>query len=486
MRLLVKYTTTLLLIFALLVASPPTTPIASEPSPVRAKHAIVASASGLASEVGMQIMKRGGNAVDAAVAVGLALTVTYPIAGNIGGGGFMLIRMSDGHTTAIDYRETAPTKAHKNMYLDKDGNLIPKASSVGHLSVAVPGTVAGFALALEKYGTMKWKDVVEPARQLAVDGFIVSYDLAKELRFYSYLLEQFPESRKTFLKNGKYYEEGELFRQPELAETFKRLQDHGPREFYEGQTAKLLVEEVLSKGGIITLDDLKNYSPIERQPLKGSYRDYQIITMPPPSSGGVALLEMLNILENYDLNSLGSNSAQKYHILIEAMKRAFADRAELLGDPDFVKVPVNDLISKRHASELAKAISQTRSTPSVDIKPSIKVIPESNETTHFSIIDQFGNVVSNTYTLNFAYGSGVTVPKAGFLLNNEMDDFAAKPGIPNTYNLIQGEANAVAAKKRPLSSMTPTIVLKDNKVWFATGSPGGPTIINVVLQVIIN
>lgn len=468
--------------------------------PVYARSAVVASADKVASEVGIEILKKGGNAIDSAIAVALALAVVYPSAGNLGGGGFMLIRTADGKTTAIDYRETAPKKAYQDMYLNKEGKLVSSASTTGHLAVGVPGTVAGLSLALEKYGTMKWADLVEPARKLAKEGFPVSYWLANNLSSNADLipryprssssvkdlLSKFPESNRIFLKDGKFYKAGEIFKQPELAETLTRLQKEGPREFYEGHTAKLIVEEMEKHGGIITLEDLKNYSVAIREPLKGSYRGYEVITMPPPSSGGIALIEMLNILEGYDLKTLGFNSIEKNHILVETMRRAFADRAEFLGDPDFVKVPSHGLTSKDYAKEIRKTINLSKSTSSQETKHGQPQAYESDSTTHFSIVDSLGNAVSNTYTLNGSYGSGVTVTGAGFLLNNEMDDFAAKVGVPNDYGLIQGQANAIAANKRPLSSMTPTIVLKDNKLFLVIGSPGGPTIINTVLQVILN
>ncbi|MBW3622719.1 MAG: gamma-glutamyltransferase [Armatimonadetes bacterium] len=456
------------------------------PAPARARHGMVASANALASQAGVEILKRGGNAVDVAVAVGLALAVTTPEAGNIGGGGFMLIRMADGNSVALDYREAAPRKATRTLYLDRAGNVIPQASTVGHLAVGVPGTVAGFARALERYGTMRWRDVVEPARKLAEKGFPVSHALALGLRSRESLLSQFPESRRIFLKNGLHYREGEIFRQPDLARTLKRLQQKGPRDFYEGATARLLVEEMERNGGLITLEDLKAYRPVEREPVRGEYRGYKIISMPPPSSGGAVLIEMLNMLEGYDLAALGHNSSKTYHLLIEVMRRGFADRAEHFGDPAFVRVPVNALTSESYARSRAQSIDMKRATPSTEVKPGRPMRDEPPQTTHYTVVDAKGNVVSNTYTLNTAYGSGVTVRGAGFLLNNEMDDFTAKPGSPNAFGLIQGEANAIAPGKRPLSSMTPTLVLKEGKLFVALGSPGGPTIINSVMQVLLN
>lgn len=477
----------------------PTT-AASTRLPVRAAKGMVSSASDLAAQVGAEILKNGGNAVDAAIAVGLAMSVTYPSAGNLGGGGFMLIRMADGRTTAIDYRETAPAAATQDMYLDKTGKPIADASTIGYRAAGVPGTVAGFALALEKFGSMKWADLVAPAHKLANDGFPMTYWLSYILRndhdimerFPSSrlsvreLLSRFPESKHIYLKDGNFYQEGELFKQSDLAATLARLQKHGPREFYEGETAQLIVKDMQANNGLITLKDLKDYRPVLREPLKGTYRGYEIITMPPPSSGGIALIEMLNMLESFDLRGMGEGSSQKYHLLTEVMRKAFADRAEYLGDPDFIKVPVTALTSKRYASELVKSIDQNRATTSQNTRPGKIAAYESDSTTHYTIIDGAGNVVSNTYTLNGSYGSGAVVRGAGFLLNNEMDDFTTKPGVPNDYGLIQGEANAIAPTKRPLSSMTPTIVLKGGKPLFAIGSPGGPTIINTVLQVVIN
>jgi gamma-glutamyltranspeptidase/glutathione hydrolase len=454
--------------------------------PVRARRAMVASSSSFASQVGVKILQEGGNAVDAAVAVGLALAVTFPVAGNIGGGGFMLIRMADGRTTAIDYRETAPARASRDMYLDANGNPIPEKSTLGYAAVGVPGTVAGFDLALRKYGRLKWAQVVAPARRLAQEGFPVSYAFSRGLRI-AERLEKFPDSRRIFRRDGNYYAEGEVFRQPELAATLARLEKRGPREFYEGETARRIAAAMAANGGYITLDDLKNYRPVEREPLRGTYRGYEIITFPPPSSGGIVLLNVLNQLEGDNLAALGASSSEASHLLIEAMRRAFADRATLMGDPDFVKVPVAELISKDYARTRRATIDPQRATPSADIRPGLDApVSEASETTHFTVVDTEGNIVTNTYTLNGPYGSGVTVPGTGILLNNEMDDFAVKPGVPNYYQLVQGEANCIAPGKRPLSSMTPTIVLKEGRPWFAIGSPGGPTIISTVLQVVIN
>jgi len=457
---------------------------ARAPEPVRGQKVMVASASEHATRAGLAVLRKGGNAVDAAVAVGLALAVTYPIAGNLGGGGFMVVRTAAGKTVAIDYRETAPAKSRRDLYLDASGQVIPNASTTGYLAPGVPGTVAGLSLALERYGTLKWRDVVEPARRLAAEGFPVSYTLARTLR--ESKLDRFPESKRVFLRGGNLYREGETLRQPELAETLKRLEERGPREFYEGRTAELIAADMQANRGLITREDLKAYRPVVRGPIRGSYRGCEIVTMPPPSSGGVALIEMLNMLEGYDVGALGHNSSRKYHLFTEVMRRAFADRAEYMGDPGFVKMPIAGLTSKRYAANLVKGIDLSKATPSTQVKAGKPAPYESPQTTHFSVVDAQGNAVSNTYTLNTAYGSGVTVRGVGVLLNNEMDDFTSKPGVPNAFGLIQGEANAIAPGKRPLSSMTPSLVLKDGKLFLVVGSPGGPTIINTVLQVIVN
>ncbi len=473
-----------ILMLLVMLEPPPTSAFVGQP--VRARHGLVASTHEVASRVGVEILQRGGNAVDAAVAVALALAVVHPAAGNLGGGGFMLIRLADGRTTVIDYREMAPARAHRDMYVDEKGEIIPEASTVGHRAVAVPGTVAGLALALEKYGTMSWADVCRPAERLAREGVVLTHAEAESLKRAAQLLSRFPESRRIFLRDGRYYEEGEIFRQPELAETLRRLIEHGPREFYEGETARRILAEMEAGGGVITLDDLRNYRAIEREPLRTTYRGYELITVPPPSSGGVALIEMLHILEGFDLRALGHNSADYVHLLVEAMRRAFADRAQFLGDPDFARIPVKGLTSRRYAEALRQTIDPKRATPSATLSGGDAFAYESEHTTHFTVVDAAGNVVANTYTLNGSYGSGVTVRGAGFLLNNEMDDFTSKPGAPNMFGLLQSEANQIAPRKRPLSAMTPTIVLKDGKPWLALGSPGGPTIINTVLQIILN
>ncbi|HEY6215912.1 MAG TPA: gamma-glutamyltransferase [Pyrinomonadaceae bacterium] len=457
--------------------------------PVRARHGMVASTNEVASRVGVQIMKRGGNAVDAAIAVAFALAVTHPAAGNLGGGGFMMIRLKDGRSTAIDYREMAPAAAHRNVYLDKNGNLIEGegGSLVGYRAAGVPGTVRGMELALKKYGSGKltWSQLLEPARLLAANGFTVTYELARSLKGSDDYLSKYAETKRIYLRGGNFYKEGEVFRQPELAATFARLQRSGPNEFYEGETARLIVADMKRHNGLMTMEDLRGYVAKERTPLRGTYRGHEIISMPPPSSGGAVLIEMLNILEGYDLQKTDANSSDRYHLMAEAMRRAFADRAEYMGDSDFVKVPVAGLIDKSYAATLRATIKTDRASTSAEVRAGRPAGYESEETTHFTVVDADGNAVANTYTLNNSYGSAAVAKGTGMLLNDEMDDFAAKPGTPNLYGLIQGERNAVAPRKRPLSAMTPTIVLrKDGSLWFTVGSPGGPTIINTVLCII--
>jgi len=457
--------------------------------PVRARKGMVASTNEVASRVGVQIMKRGGNAVDAAIAVAFALAVTHPAAGNLGGGGFMMIRLKDGRSTAIDYREMAPAAAHRNVYLDKNGNLIEGegGSLVGYRAAGVPGTVRGMELALKKYGSGKltWSQLLEPARLLAANGFTVTYELARSLKGSDDYLSKYAETKRIYLRGGNFYKEGEVFRQPELAATFARLQRSGPNEFYEGETARLIAADMKRHNGLMTMEDLRGYVAKERTPLRGTYRGHEIISMPPPSSGGAVLIEMLNILEGYDLQKTDANSSDRYHLMAEAMRRAFADRAEYMGDSDFVKVPVAGLIDKSYAATLRATINTDRASTSAEVRAGRPAGYESEETTHFTVVDADGNAVANTYTLNNSYGSAAVAKGTGMLLNDEMDDFAAKPGTPNLYGLIQGERNAVAPRKRPLSAMTPTIVLrKDGSLWFTVGSPGGPTIINTVLCII--
>lgn len=464
---------------------------AARGEPARGKRLMVASQHKLASEIGVEIMKKGGNAVDAAISVALALAVVYPEAGNLGGGGFMLVRFRDGRTTAIDYREMAPAKADRDVFIDKNGELIKGegSSTVGYRAVGVPGTPAGLDLAFRKYGSKKvsWSQLVEPARKLAQNGYVLSYRLANLFKSYKKNLETYEDSKKIFLNGGKLFEEGDLLRQPELAATLSRMQKNGAREFYEGQTARLIAADMKAHDGLIGLEDLKNYQAKERTPVRGNYRGFEIISMPPPSSGGIVLLQALNILEKYDLRAMGNNSAAKYHVLTETLRRSFADRAEFMGDPDFTDVPTARLIDKNYAAERRKTIESDEASKSSKIGHGQPIGKESMDTTHFTVVDAEGNVVTNTYTINDLYGSAVTAKGTGVLLNDEMDDFAARPGKPNLFGLIQGERNKVEPRKRPLSSMTPTIVLrKDGSVWFALGARGGPRIITAVLQTVIN
>ena len=461
-------------------------------APVRGQHGMVASQHEIASRIGVEVMKKGGNAVDAAIAVGMALAVVYPEAGNIGGGGFMLIRKSNGEAHAIDYREMAPKAATRNVFLDQKGELIKGegSSTIGYRASGVPGTLAGFDMAFKKYGSGKvtWRDVVEPARLLAQNGYALSYRLANLFRGYRDNLSKYPESNRVFLRSGKFYNEGDLFVQPDLAQTLGRIERLGAQEFYTGKTAQLIADDMKANGGLITLDDLKNYQAKERTPLTGTYRGYQIVTMPPPSSGGIVMLQVLNMLEGYDVRAMQYNSAAKYHVLAESMQRAFADRAEFMGDPDFADVPLAKLVDKKYAEERRSSIQSNKASSSAEVgHGNIVAGKEHTETTHFTVVDKDGTVVTNTYTLNDLYGSAVTVKGAGFLLNDEMDDFAAQPGKANMFGLIQGEKNSVQPGKRPLSSMTPTIVLKkDDTPWFALGARGGPRIISAVIQTVIN
>ena len=454
--------------------------------PVRSKKGMVVSASPIASKVGAEILERGGNAVDAAVAVAFALAVTYPTAGNIGGGGFMVIHdATTGKDVAIDYREKASARAHRDMYLDANGDVIDGLSTNRHLAVAVPGTPAGLLLALDRYGTLDRATVMAPAIELAAEGFTVGFHLAQSLVRGAERLGRHAESKRIFLRDGRPFKQGETFIQPELAASLSRIAADGREGFYLGETARLIVDEMHRGGGLILLDDLKAYQPMEREPVRGAYRGHQIVSMPPPSSGGTVLIEMLNMIEMSDVASFGHQSSGYVHVVAEAMKRAFADRARYMGDPDFGVVPVAGLTSKEYARKRWTDFDGERTRPAHELASVDPFGFESEETTHFSVVDENGSAVSNTYTLNFGYGSGVTVTGAGFLLNNIMDNFASKQGVPNAYGLIQGEANAIAPGKRPLSSMTPTIVLEEGEVRFVTGTPGGPTIINTVLQTIL-
>jgi gamma-glutamyltranspeptidase/glutathione hydrolase len=469
------------LLFLLLVTGVP----AWAAQPVRARHGMVVTRERHATEAGVAVLRSGGNAVDAAIAVGFALAVTHPSAGNIGGGGFMLVRLADGRTTFIDFRERAPAAASRNMYLDASGKAT-EDSVIGYRASGVPGTVRGFEFASRKYGKKPWAELVRPAVDLASKGFALSYAQARSLQGASKELSRFPESKRILLRDGKYYEPGETFVQPELGRTLERIERLGAKDFYEGETARLVAQDMKEHGGTITLDDLKNYTVTERKPLVGSYRGYTIVTAPPPSSGGAGILEMLGILEGTGFEKAGAGSAIAVHYMTEAMRRFFADRAQYLGDTDYVKAPVAEMLDPAYIAKLRASIDPERATPSAEVRAGVFAGYESRETTHYSVADGAGNIAIVTYTLNGGYGSKVTPAGVGFLLNNEMDDFAPKPGEANMYGLIRGEANAIQPNKRPLSSMTPTLLLRDGKPWAALGSPGGPTIINTVLETIVN
>lgn len=451
--------------------------------PVRAKQGMVASVDATATQVGVNILKEGGNAVDAAVAVGYALAVTHPQAGNLGGGGFMLIRSKNGNTTAIDFREMAPAKATRDMFLDDQGNPDSKKSLTSHLASGTPGTVAGFSLALDKYGTMPLNKVVQPAFKLARDGFIVNDALADDLKTYgSEVLPNHENSKAIFWKEGEPLKKGDTLVQANLAKSLEMIAENGPDEFYKGTMAEQIAQEMQKNGGLITKEDLAAYKAVERTPISGDYRGYQVYSMPPPSSGGIHIVQILNILENFDMKKYGFGSADAMQIMAEAEKYAYADRSEYLGDPDFVKVPWQALTNKAYAKSIADQIDINKAKPSSEIRPGKLAPYESNQTTHYSVVDKDGNAVAVTYTLNTTFGTGIVAGESGILLNNQMDDFSAKPGVPNVYGLVGGDANAVGPNKRPLSSMSPTIVVKDGKTWLVTGS----RIITTVLQMVVN
>jgi len=460
------------------------------PQPVVARHHMVASQERRATGIGLDILGRGGNAVDAAVAVGFALAVTHPQAGNLGGGGFMVIRLADrGFATTIDYRETAPSATTSDIFLDPRGNYDPAKSRNSGLAAGIPGTVAGLALALEKYGSGRFglADLIAPAIALARDGIPVDDELAESLPRLAPRLARWPPTAKIFFKaDGAALAPGDRLVQQDLAQSLALIARDGPRGFYQGPTAAKIVAALRAAGGIMTVEDLGGYRAVERRPVEGNYRGYDIVSMPPPSSGGIHLVEMLNILELYPLGTLGAGSPQALHFMIEAMKRAYADRAEFMGDPDQVKIPTEHLTSKSYAAGLRASIDPAHATPVSALGNAAPPDHEGRNTTHFSVVDRFGNAVANTYTLNFAYGLGLVADGTGILLNNELDDFAAKPGAPNAYGLVGGEANAPGPGKRPLSSMTPTIVVRDGRPFLVTGSPGGSTIITTVLQVILD
>ena len=485
----------LLLMVALTLMAVPR--VTASTHPVHAEHAVVVSVHELASQVGVETMQAGGNAVDAAVATGFALAVVHPPAGNIGGGGFMLIRMADGRAHFLDYREKAPAAASRDMYLDAQGNVIEGASEIGYTSIGVPGSVAGMVYAEKKWGKLTLKQVMAPAIKLAHDGFALTWEEAADL--HERHLAEFPESRRIFQRNGDYYKPGEIFRQPDLARTLERIAAN-PDDFYHGGLARELAAALQKGGGLITADDLAHYEVKEREAVRGSYRGYEIISAPPPSSGGTVLIESLNILEGYDLAKLGDRSAQSIHLTIEAFRRAFFDRAEFMGDPDYSKLPVAQLIDKKYAAAWRDTIDGAHASASKELKrpaifneleqyaaahPPAAEAHEGNHTTHYSVIDAEGNAVAVTTTINDWFGSRVTADGLGFLLNDEMDDFSSKPGVPNADGLIQGMANAIGPGKRPLSSMTPTIVVHDGKTVLVLGSPGSSKIITTVANVLM-
>jgi len=453
---------------------------------VRGYNGVVASSSEIASEIGIDVLRKGGNAVDAAVATAFALAVTWPTAGNIGGGGFLVYHGADGYATTFDFREKAPLAATRDMYLDEDGNVKDNSNHEGILAVGVPGTVAGLELAHQRLGTMKWKDLVAPAVRLANDGISISWKLHDDFKRSKARFDRYPSSAKVFSKHdGSLYEPDDLWVQKDLANTLKRIQKNGKDGFYSGKTAQLIVDFMAANGGIITLEDLAQYDAVEREPVRGTYRGYEVVSMPPPSSGGVVLIEMLNILEGFDLKAMGHNSAAYLHVLTETMRRAYADRANYLGDPDFNEdMPLERLMSKEHAESLRGTISMSHKSESDPAK--FAQLYESEHTTHFSIVDKDGNMVSLTYTLEWSYGSHIVVEGAGFLLNNEMGDFNAQPGVTDERGRIGTNANLVRPEQRMLSSMTPTIIAKDGVPLFATGTPGGKTIINTTLQTVLN
>jgi len=466
-------------------------------APARARHVMVVSVHPLAARAGVEIMRVGGNAVDAAVATGFALAVVHSPAGNIGGGGFMLIRMANGKTHFLDYREKAPAAATRDMYLDAQGNVIEGASEVGYKSIAVPGSVAGLTYAEQKYGKLTLKQVMAPAIKLARDGFALTWGEAADM--HDSFLAKFPESRRVFQRGGDYYKPGEVFRQPDLARTLERIAAT-PDDFYHGTLARELAAAMQKGGGLITADDLAHYEVKEREPVRGTYRGYEVISAPPPSSGGTVLIESLNILEGYDLAKMQSRSAESIHFTVEAFRRAFLDRSEFMGDPDFAKIPVAQLLDKKYAAAWRDTIEADHATPSTELKrpavfseleqyaethPPATAPHEGNHTTHYSVVDAEGNAVSVTTTINDWFGSRVTADGLGFLLNDEMDDFSAKPGVPNADGLIQGAANAIGPGKRPLSSMTPTIVVHDGKTVMVLGSPGSSKIITTVANVLM-
>ena len=457
--------------------------------PVSSKNGMVSSQEAYATQAGLEVLKEGGNAIDAAVTVGFTLAVTLPRAGNLGGGGFMLVHLAkEQQTLALDYREKAPLAATSDMFLDAVGEVEPEKSRYSYLSIGVPGTVAGLTMALEKYGTISLERALKPAIELAEQGFPVSEDLHNSLIQAQERMQASPASMAIFYKPGGIpYEVGEILVQKDLANSLRLIAREGSQAFYQGEIAEAIAADMTAQGGLITKADLVAYQPVIREPIRGTYRGYEVYSMPPPSSGGIHLVQMLNILEGFPIRELGHNTAQTIHLMAETMKLAYADRSKFLGDTDFVSVPIAGLISKNYASELRRRINVNQATNSQKIAPgNPNQLVESNDTTHYSVMDKYGNAVANTYTLNFSYGSHRTAAETGILLNNEMDDFSAKPGVPNALGLIGGEFNGIEPEKRMLSSMTPTIVMQKGKPYLVTGSPGGGRIITTVLQILLN
>ena len=474
------------LFLALILISIPSQSIASYAQSDISSDGVVVTQHYLATEIGENILAQGGNAYDAAIAVGFALAVVLPRAGNIGGGGFMVIYDEDSNDTyAIDYREKAPDASFRDMYLDENGEFDILKSTFGYNAIGVPGTVHGFWSVHQRFGSLPWADLIHPAIILAERGFVMSDYMAQTLNNYSEKMSYYDETRNIFLRNYPNLKDSRLI-QNDLAKTLKRIQKDGLNGFYSGETALLIAADMKENGGLITEQDLLDYRSIWRDPIKGTYRGRTIVTMPPPSSGGIHLIQMLNILENFELGSYEHNSYKYVSLLSETMKYAYADRSEYLGDPDFFEVPISKIIAKEYAKIISASIEELGVLPSSKINPGMYINPESNETTHFSIADRFGNVISNTYTINSAFGSGVTIKGTGILMNNEMDDFSGQPGVPNQFGLLGGIANEIEPAKRPLSSMTPTIVFDNDEPFLAIGSPGGSRIITAVLQIILN
>lgn len=463
---------------------------AAAPAPIKARGTgLVVSSHELANTIGMAVLADGGNAVDAAVAVGYALAVVHPAAGNIGGGGFAVIHTHDGRSITLDFREKAPLEATRDMYLDKDGNVIPEASTIGYKAAGVPGTVAGMSAMLERFGSRKLPELIGPSIKLAEKGYRINARQEESMAEFAKDFARFPSSSKYFLKpDGAPYKEGDILIQADLAKSLQAISDKGAEAFYKGGIADLIVKDMAANNGLISKKDLAAYAPVWREPAKGSYRGYQIVSMGPPSSGGAHIIQMLNIMEQENIGEMGPSSSETIHLMAEAMRYAFADRSEYMGDPDFVAVPLGEITSKDYAKKIHATIKALwgKPVPSKNVRPGLGQIKEGSNTTHYSVVDKWGNAVAVTYTINESYGSAAAVEGAGFLLNNEMDDFSAKPGVPNIYGLVGNDANSIAPEKRPLSSMSPTIVLKNGKLFMVAGSPGGSRIITTTLQVICN